>query len=423
MSKDSEFPSLHNANLNKKTKKQINNWREIDTEEKKGDSWSTVVAENWRTVPTEEKKATWRAKPLAENKDYNRTGKSDEKGGEGAAAIAERTKDKFINWRTELKDSKAPSITDQDIKNVIGNTNDNAVLGLLENDAFLKLIDSRTSTETMCLVITVLRRATNISAVGDMRHILNKFLINILPLSDNSNFLTVHLPIFIVNLAQSFSSEGKSETFLKTIEELIIFLQRLHSILPAASVDVVRDIVIQLEAQLTFINIKDNCIPDGILDQLNEINESVEKAFEAKELPFAELCATKELPPNDFREISICPTEADVFTTQDVFLRKNIVKGKYDDTDHYLDVQFRLLHEDFIRGLREGICEYTALIKTIPRHNIKKVKDLNVYNNVRIEKSDFKGSDLVYKVSFDVSRLQYIQWQVNIRSRDILIEF
>lgn len=423
---DAEFPSLQSAKLNKKATDRIKNGRETGTEERKCGGWSSVVASNRRTDRTEEKSTSLRVVPVAENKKPGCTGQTVEEEAKGTAAVKEqksrRATGKFDNWRTEPKVSNVTSITNQDIKDIIKNSNDDAVIQFIAKDDFLKLIDSRISMETMCLVITVLSRATNISAVGNIRTVLNKFLIDILPLSDNSNFLTVRLPIFIVNLAQSFSSGGKSNKFSKTIGDLLVFLQRLHSILPAASVDVVRDTINQIEAQIIFINKRDNCISDSILELLNEINASVEKAIEAKAEPFAELCAAKELPPNDFREIGICPTEADIFTMQDVYLRKNIVKGTYEDTDHYLDVQFRLLHEDFIRGLREGIREYTALIKTIPKHNIRKAKDVNVYNNVRIEKSNCQGSELVYKVSFDVSKLQYIQWQVKFLSKMFLVE-
>jgi len=66
-----------------------------------------------------------------------------------------------------------------------------------------------------------------------------------------------------------------------------------------------------------------------------------------------------EPPPNDFRQMSIFPDiRSDIHATGEPFLRRNIVKGGYDDAEHYLDVQFRLLREDFIRPLRNGIHEY-----------------------------------------------------------------
>jgi hypothetical protein len=60
-------------------------------------------------------------------------------------------------------------------------------------------------------------------------------------------------------------------------------------------------------------------------------------------------------PPNSFREIDIFPTKDDVLCAEPPFLRPNIVDGPYEDVEHYLDVQFRLLREDFVRPLREGV--------------------------------------------------------------------
>jgi len=59
-------------------------------------------------------------------------------------------------------------------------------------------------------------------------------------------------------------------------------------------------------------------------------------------------------PPNDFTEMSIVPTFADIITDQKSFLRKNITNGAYRNVHHYLDVQFRLLREDYLSPLREG---------------------------------------------------------------------
>jgi hypothetical protein len=53
--------------------------------------------------------------------------------------------------------------------------------------------------------------------------------------------------------------------------------------------------------------------------------------------------------------LSVIPQENDIHPNGPVFFRRNKVEGSYDGPEHYLDVQFRLLREDFIRPLREGI--------------------------------------------------------------------
>ena len=69
-----------------------------------------------------------------------------------------------------------------------------------------------------------------------------------------------------------------------------------------------------------------------------------------------------EKPPNDFRKISVYPTDDD-FEDNEVFLRKNKVKGAYKNLNDYLDTHFRLLREDFYSSIRYGYWDYANLKK------------------------------------------------------------
>ena len=90
-------------------------------------------------------------------------------------------------------------------------------------------------------------------------------------------------------------------------------------------------------------------------------------------------------------------------------MRSNKIKGQYDDLDHYLDVQFRLLREDFVAPLREGIAEYIEAVG--PRGRVKKrLQDVRMYNSVRIIAPFCIDTGICYTLQFDVSRLR-IRWQ------------
>jgi hypothetical protein len=66
-------------------------------------------------------------------------------------------------------------------------------------------------------------------------------------------------------------------------------------------------------------------------------------------------------PPEDFRTLEIQLSEDDIlYQNEAVYLRKAIVQGPYQDDEHYLDVQFRLMREDLCRPLRAGIHEIWA---------------------------------------------------------------
>ena len=60
-------------------------------------------------------------------------------------------------------------------------------------------------------------------------------------------------------------------------------------------------------------------------------------------------------PPDDYRELSVCPTSADFEDVVQPFLTAMKKKGKFESTYQYLDANFRLLKEDFMQDLREGL--------------------------------------------------------------------
>lgn len=92
-----------------------------------------------------------------------------------------------------------------------------------------------------------------------------------------------------------------------------------------------------------------------------------------------------------------------------------MVDGKYvGGVDHYLDVQFRLLREDFIRPLREGIRDYLRLTQDkTKKHKVNKINDINVYNQVNVVSSIINNGDLVYNARFDTTDFKKVRWQVN----------
>ena len=110
-------------------------------------------------------------------------------------------------------------------------------------------------------------------------------------------------------------------------------------------------------------------------------------------------------PPNDFRDIPICPTNKEITSHERPFLRKNILKGRYEDTEHYLDVQFRLLREDFLEPLREGIHE---IVHNVPRK--QRNQSMKQYQGARIVEKKFTKSGIIYQLQFDVSRFDTKRW-------------
>ncbi|XP_066288823.1 NFX1-type zinc finger-containing protein 1-like [Branchiostoma lanceolatum] len=117
-----------------------------------------------------------------------------------------------------------------------------------------------------------------------------------------------------------------------------------------------------------------------------------------------------ETPPDDFRELTVIPTFEDIHTDKEPFLRPNIVRGRYADVDTYLDVQFRLLREDFIRPLREGISEFLDM-RTRGLGHDRRLQDIRVYHDVHVVHPICTTSGIIYRMQFDAARLRGVRWR------------
>ena len=111
-------------------------------------------------------------------------------------------------------------------------------------------------------------------------------------------------------------------------------------------------------------------------------------------------------PPEDFRELSIQPDYDDLMPTKDPYLRPIKECGQYSDGEEYLDIQFRLMKEDFIAPLREGLNEIVLGTK----QHLRKVY-MKVYRNVHIIAPQCSRGGITHKIQFDASNLQHVQWK------------
>ena len=115
-------------------------------------------------------------------------------------------------------------------------------------------------------------------------------------------------------------------------------------------------------------------------------------------------------PPDHFRTINVDPTLEDIFVKSSPFIRPNIVKGNYPDEKTYLDIQFRLLREDFYQPLRSAIVEYRRLVRTkIP---VKEIDNVYLYNDVRISCNERNRN---FRVQFSEKTAKGINWNTSKR--------
>lgn len=105
----------------------------------------------------------------------------------------------------------------------------------------------------------------------------------------------------------------------------------------------------------------------------------------------------------DFRTIPIYPTHAEFHKDEKPFLRQNLTSQSYVSTHLYLDTHFRLMREDFVQPLRDGI-QY-LLMKVGGRDGLKRntrFDNIRVYFDTRLLVPKCTRSGIAYIVQFDV---------------------
>lgn len=112
-------------------------------------------------------------------------------------------------------------------------------------------------------------------------------------------------------------------------------------------------------------------------------------------------------PPDDFRQLSVMPEWDDICSTEEPFLRPNLIKGKYADVDMYLDIQFRLLREDFFNPLRTGLLAYRSQIEKKDKRI--RVDNIRLYFDVKIKDDPTQANR--YNLEFSTKGFQRMNWE------------
>ena len=115
-------------------------------------------------------------------------------------------------------------------------------------------------------------------------------------------------------------------------------------------------------------------------------------------------------PPENITELSILPKVDEMHVhPNEVFLRKNKIKGAYDGWEHYFDVQFRLLREDFVRPLRKGIANFSKFGPS------QQPSEICVYEGARVLNPVCLFTGVCFQLRFDTSKFRHVVWDYSKR--------
>ncbi|XP_067125252.1 NFX1-type zinc finger-containing protein 1-like [Centruroides vittatus] len=303
--------------------------------------------------------------------------------------MSEKNKKKFIQRPMGYKELK--SLIEKDSYEI---------LLTLQLKSFLELLSQPfLNKDKMALILTAVGKACK----SNEREILSLFLKSI---ESTSNFTFIHLQKFLCNL-----QNNECEDFhINSLDYLIIFLSELQRVNPAS--DTLSIILPLLKTTVEKIARRNGTISSNLEEKIKELEQANDSFCELHMNQKKENCKLKHNevvdPPNDFREIPILPVSRESLMEDPPFIRPIIQEGSYSSVDHYLDIQFRLLREDILRPLRNGIGEYLIHVEKSDKNNLH--KNLKVYTNVFIKRSVMTASGLNYIISFDVKKFKSINW-------------
>ena len=272
-------------------------------------------------------------------------------------------------------------------------------------ESFQKLVNSDDIKEDwMTLLIEILGKMCN-------TQLMTQNLIEVMSICKGSAFMRSHLPKYILHLPYIQEEQSEAQMSL-LVESLITFFKEWLIRFPRLFLDIPLD---NLVGSLSEMNVQ------GVEEFRKEVETlvtrrrelMVEERKESQAAQGPKRAKRKEVeppPPDDFRENSIYPSEKEICSDEKPYLRRNKVENtedeKYKDLHDYLDVQFRLLREDFVSPLRDGIREIT---KKIPEK--ERSQNLYIYENVEIMHTVCTRAGIVHCIHLDMRRLRRIPWE------------
>ena len=281
-------------------------------------------------------------------------------------------------------------------------SDENRILELdLRSERFKALLSSKTEINpgVMRLTICVLHQ------LCCSRNILLCHVEGLLRLVIETNFMCLRLSGFISRMMfyaeKEFDKFQSSDLIFSLAEVFLHFLQRFgREVAHEIPVPALEDTVMQLKAKRRLHDV-------GTLEKkVSQVKELRQEVINQEMMPNWDEEEELEVePPQSFRELSVFPKASDLSISHNPFLRVNVVDQRgYRDLEHYLDVQFRLVREDFIIPLREAIMELrrdSGGLAASGSKDKERAKDVYFYRDVTVLYPVCNAKGKVYRIRFD----------------------
>lgn len=287
------------------------------------------------------------------------------------------------------------------LQEIVAKEPSDVLLDLMNNPGFEELVKKHDTRDASTgLVFRALVRASQSTSRALVMRLLTKIALQ-------ETFLLLTLKYLGSLQSHAFGCQEAASGF----GTVVALLRVLSDMAPHYMRKNIVVLLPNVEAALRALEERKVDVERGIRESIQELTRIRESSFMAADTSVA--ANRDESPPNDFRDIPIIPDVEDILADGRPFLRSNVVRGRYADVQHYLDVQFRLLREDLVRPLRHGVQEFLGLqSKGGP---VDKLKDVRIYFDVRIAGCICTDVGLAHCVTFDRSKLRKVKWETSKR--------
>ncbi|KAM7006466.1 NFX1-type zinc finger-containing protein 1 [Tautogolabrus adspersus] len=238
----------------------------------------------------------------------------------------------------------------------------------------------------------------------------------------DSGFFRTVLPHYLVSMGSEPNAVRRARYPLQ-LENILVILSEVLNIYPASSLPTVSLLVTQIKPIIDRLRASGVDIQPqveervvGVQCLIEHLEErSREGTLRSDKKTYPLLANEGEEDFEDFRTIPIYPTLEELHKEERPFLRRNITSQRYTNTHEYLDTHFRLLREDFVRPLREGIQQLLWNKKNMERSDKtlkkKQFDDIRVYFDTKLVVPKCTHTGIAYVVEFDVQPLKFVRWE------------
>ncbi|XP_041836553.1 NFX1-type zinc finger-containing protein 1 [Melanotaenia boesemani] len=282
-----------------------------------------------------------------------------------------------------------------------------------------RLSEAQLSQDFIQLLCLVLNKAfTSRTDRGTLQHLAG--------IIKDSRFFHTTLVGYVGSM-MSESSPVRRGHYPQHLENILAILSEVLNIFPASSVKAVSILVTLLSASVNSLRASGVDIQPEMEEKVEQLKGLIEHLQERSRdgtlrsdrdsyalLPTGGDNADEE-EHQDFRTIPLYPTPEEFHQEHRPFLRPNIISQRYTNTHLYLDTHFRLLREDFVRPLREGIQQLLQNQRDIGQMDspmkTKRFDDIRVYFDTQLVAPKCTPMGLAYIVQFDIQPLKFVRWQ------------